>query len=185
MKIKILLSDDHKLFRQGLRTLLEKQSDMTVTGEADNGISTVELSEKLLPDVILMDISMPDMNGIEATKRIISNNPAIKIIALSMHSDKRFITEMLKSGASGYLLKDSAFEELSLAIRTVMKNQNYLSSTITDIVIRDYINIKNKENSAFTLLSSREREVLQLLSEGKTTKEIALCLQVSSKTIET
>ncbi|MEQ8190319.1 MAG: response regulator transcription factor [Candidatus Eremiobacterota bacterium] len=185
MKIKILLSDDHKLFRQGLRTLLEKQSDMTVTGEADNGISTIELSEKLLPDVILMDISMPDMNGIEATKRIISNNPAIKIIALSMHSDKRFITEMLKSGASGYLLKDSAFEELSIAIRTVMKNQNYLSSTITDIVIRDYINIKNKENSAFTLLSSREREVLQLLSEGKTTKEIALCLQVSSKTIET
>lgn len=185
MKIKILLSDDHKLFRQGLRTLLEKQSDMTVTGEADNGISTIELSEKLLPDVILMDISMPDMNGIEATKRIISNNPAIKIIALSMHSDKRFITEMLKSGASGYLLKDSAFEELSIAIRTVMKNQSYLSSTITDIVIRDYINIKNKENSAFTLLSSREREVLQLLSEGKTTKEIALCLQVSNKTIET
>ncbi len=185
MKIKILLSDDHKLFRQGLRTLLEKQSDMTVTGEADNGISTIELSEKLLPDVILMDISMPDMNGIEATKRIVSNNPAIKIIALSMHSDKRFITEMLKSGASGYLLKDSAFEELSIAIRTVMKNQSYLSSTITDIVIRDYINIKNKENSAFTLLSSREREVLQLLSEGKTTKEIALCLQVSNKTIET
>jgi len=185
MKIKILLSDDHKLFRQCLRTLLEKQSDMTVTGEADNGISTIELSEKLLPDVILMDISMPDMNGIEATKRIVSNNPAIKIIALSMHSDKRFITEMLKSGASGYLLKDSAFEELSIAIRTVMKNQSYLSSTITDIVIRDYINIKNKENSAFTLLSSREREVLQLLSEGKTTKEIALCLQVSNKTIET
>ncbi len=185
MEIKILLADDHKLFRQGLRTLLEKQSDMTVIGEANNGILTVELSEKLSPDVIIMDVSMPGMNGIEATRKIISHNSGSRIIALSMHADKRFITEMLKNGAYGYLLKDSAFEELSLAIRTVMRNQTYLSSAITDIVIKDYINIKNKENSVFTILSSREREVLQLLSEGKTTKEIALCLQVSSKTIET
>jgi DNA-binding NarL/FixJ family response regulator len=147
---------------------------MTVTGEADNGISTIELSEKLLPDVILMDISMPDMNGIEATKRIVSNNPAIKIIALSMHSDKRFITEMLKSGASGYLLKDSAFEELSIAIRTVMKNQSYLSSTITDIVIRDYINIKNKENSAFTLLSPEKEKFYSYFRKEKPQKRCSL-----------
>jgi DNA-binding NarL/FixJ family response regulator len=185
MEIKILLADDHKLFRQGLRTLLEKQPDMKIIAEADDGFATVELSGKFSPDVIIMDISMPNMNGIEATRKIISQNPSARIIALSMHSDKRYVIEILKNGALGYLLKDAAFEELVHAIRTVIRNQTYLSSTITSIVIKDFIGMNKKEDSVFTLLSSREREVLQLLSEGKTTKQIAIQLQVSSKTIET
>jgi DNA-binding NarL/FixJ family response regulator len=186
MKIKVLLADDHKLFRDGLSTLLNKQPDMKVVGEAKDGTSSVQLARELDPDFILMDISMSDLNGIEATRRILSERPRTKVLMLSMHSDRRFVIEALKAGACGYLLKDSAFEELLLAIKTARENQFYLSREITSIVVEDYINlVKSAESSAFAILTNREREVLQLIAEGKATKEIANQLNVSVKTIET
>ncbi len=186
MGIKIILADDHKIIREGLKALLEKQEGMEVIAEAQDGISTVRLTKRLLPDIVIMDIGMPDMNGIDATRSIISETQGVKIIALSMHSDRRFVLEMLKAGASGYLLKDSAFEELALAINTVISGQPYLSPKITDVVIKEYIHtIPKNEESAFTTLSKREREVLQLIAEGKSTKQIASYLNVSVKTIET
>jgi len=186
MKVKIILADDHKIIREGLKALLEKQQGIEVIAEAQDGISTVRLTKKLFPDLVIMDIGMPDMNGIDATRMIISETKNVKVIALSMHSDRRFVLEMLKAGASGYLLKDSAFEELTLAINTVMAGQPYLSPKITDVVIREYIHAPQKnERSVFTTLTAREREVLQLIAEGKSTKQIASSLNVSVKTIET
>jgi two-component system, NarL family, response regulator NreC len=159
---------------------------MEVVAEAQDGLTTVRLAKKLLPDIVIMDIGMPDMNGIDATRQIISETKGIRVIALSMHSDRRFVLQMLKAGASGYLLKDSAFEELELAIQTVMSSQPYLSPRITDVVIKEYIhNIPANEATVFTALTAREREVLQLLAEGKTTKQIAVYLNISIKTIET
>jgi two-component system response regulator NreC len=186
MSIRILLADDHKIIREGLRALLVNQRDIDVIGEAEDGRSTVKLSHELSPDIVIMDISMPDMNGIEAARQIISRDSRIKVIALSVHSDKRFVIEMLNAGASGYLLKDCAFEELANAIRTVMSNRSYLSPAITDIMLNDYRHMLSKESlSVFSLLTAREREVLQLIAEGKTTKDIAAALSVSVKTIET
>jgi DNA-binding NarL/FixJ family response regulator len=186
MSIKIILADDHKIIREGLHALLEKNQSMEVVAEAQDGLTTVRLAKKLLPDIVIMDIGMPDMNGIDATRQIISETKDIRVIALSMHSDRRFVLQMLKAGASGYLLKDSAFEELELAIMTVMSGQPYLSPKITDVVIKEYIhNIPANETTAFSALTAREREVLQLLAEGKTTKQIAVYLSISVKTIET
>jgi DNA-binding NarL/FixJ family response regulator len=184
--IKILLTDDHKMMRDGLRALIEKQVDMKVVGEADDGRTTVRLAHELLPDIVIMDISMPDMNGIEATRQIISNDPRTKVIALSVHADKRYVSEMLNAGASGYLLKNSAFSELIDAIRAVSLNRSYLDPEITDVMLKDYKDMLSKEKlSVFSLLTQREREVLQLIAEGKTTKEIAHLLDVSVKTVET
>jgi DNA-binding NarL/FixJ family response regulator len=186
MSIKIILADDHKIIREGLKALLEKNPGMEVVEEAQDGLTTVRLAKKLLPDIVIMDIGMPDMNGIDATRQIISETKGIRVIALSMHSDRRFVLQMLKAGASGYLLKDSAFEELELAIQTVISGQPYLSPKITDVVIKEYIhNIPANETTAFSALTAREREVLQLLAEGKTTKQIAVYLNISIKTIET
>ncbi|MCX5813836.1 MAG: response regulator transcription factor [Proteobacteria bacterium] len=186
MGIKILLADDHKIIREGLHALLEKNPNMEVVAEAQDGLTAVRLAKKLLPDIVIMDIGMPDMNGINATGQIISETKGIRVIALSMHSDRRFVLQMLKAGASGYLLKDSAFEELELDIMTVMSGQPYLSPKITDVVIKEYIhNIPANEATAFTPLTAREREVLQLLAEGKTTRQIAAHLNISVKTIET
>jgi DNA-binding NarL/FixJ family response regulator len=186
MSIKILLADDHKIIREGLRALLVNQRDIDVIGEAEDGRSTVKLSHELSPDIVIMDISMPDLNGIEAARQIISRDSRIKVIALSVHSDKRFVIEMLNAGASGYLLKDCAFEELANAIRTVMSNRSYLSPAITDVMIYDYRNLLSRETlSVFSLLSPREREILQLFAEGKSTKEIAFDLDISIKTVET
>jgi len=186
MNTKILLADDHKIIRDGLRALLEKEPDMEVVGEAQDGITTVRLAKKFLPNIVIMDIAMPDMNGIDATRQIISETQGVKVIALSMHSDRRFVLQMLKAGASGYLLKDSAFEELASAIKTVMAGQPYLSPKITDVVIKEYIvSLPKNEESVFTKITTREREVLQLLAEGKATKQIAAFLNVSVKTIET
>ena len=139
MSTRILLADDHKITRQGLRSLLEKQKDMEVVAEADNGRTAVRLAAELAPDIVIMDITMPDLNGVEATKQILSKSPDIKIIALSMHSDALFVTEMLKSGAAGYLLKDCAFEELTRAIRTVIDDKTYLSPAISGVVVEDYL----------------------------------------------
>jgi two-component system response regulator NreC len=186
MSIRVLLADDHKIVRQGLHALLEKQPDIEVVAESENGRNAVRLAAEMAPDVVIMDISMPDLNGVEAAKQILDKSPDIKIVALSIHSDALFVTEMLKSGAAGYLLKDCAFEELVRAIRTVLDNKTYLSPSISGVVVDDYIHRLTK--SDFTgkeAISDREREVLQLMSEGNSTKQIAQKLHISVKTVET
>ena len=186
MSIRIILADDHKITRQGLRSLLEKQSDMQVVGEAQDGRTAVLQVGQLSPDVVIMEVRMPDLNGIEATRQILSKSPNVKIVALSMHSDLQFVAEMLRSGAAGYLLKDCAFEELAGAIRTVVANQTYLSPTISGPVVDDYRHRLSKaDTSDADILTDREREVLQLMAEGKSTKQIALKLHISVKTVET
>lgn len=186
MGIRILLADDHKLLREGLRALIEEQRNMTVVAEAEDGRSAVRLAAKLSPDIIVMDISMPGLNGIDATRRITAESPGIKVIALSMHADRNFVVEMFKAGAAGYLLKDCAFEELIHAIRAVSSKKAYLSSKLSDTMIKDYVNLFPKKNlSVFSSLTAREREVLQLLAEGKSTREVAAKLSVSTKTVET
>jgi two-component system response regulator NreC len=183
--IKILLADDHQIVRQGLRTLLAAEPDMEVVAEADNGRTTLRLAKDLKPNVVIMDITMPDLNGIEATRQIVTESPQIKIIALSMHSDSLFVLNMLKAGASGYLLKDCALEELVKAIRTVVAQKTYLSPGISDIVIKDFVSGWSATGaSAFSVLTAREREVLQLMAEGRTTSQIAENLYVSTKTVE-
>ncbi len=186
MTTRIILADDHKIMREGLRALLEKQQDFEVTAEAENGLDAVQLAKKLRPHIVIMDIGMPGLNGIEATRQITADVPSTKVIALSMHSDKRFVIEMLKAGVSAYLLKDSASEELASAIRTVLADKPYLSPQRTGVVLKDYLSTLAKtEPSAFTLLTPREREVLQLIAEGRTTKQIATALFVSVKTVDT
>jgi two-component system response regulator NreC len=183
--IRIILADDHQIVRQGLRTLLEAEPDMEVIAEADNGRKALKLAQVLGPDVIIMDLSMPELNGIDATRQILSEAPDVKIVALSMHSDSLFVLNMIKSGASGYLLKDCALEELVKAIRTVVAHKTYLSPGVSDIVIRDFVaGWRTTSSSAFSVLSPREREVLQLMAEGKSTNQIADGLCVSVKTVE-
>lgn len=186
MTIRILIADDHQIVRQGLRTLLEKEPDMAVVAEADDGRATVRLVREIAPEVVIMDVAMPDLNGIEATRQIVAEFPKIKVIALSMYADQRFVLNMLKAGASGYLLKDCAFEELIRAIRLVVAHKTYLSPGVTDIVVKDYTAGGNSDKpSVFSVLSPREREVLQLMAEGRTTSQMADLLHVSVKTIET
>jgi DNA-binding NarL/FixJ family response regulator len=166
--------------------MLDEQEDMEVVAEAEDGRTAVSLVRKLVPSVVIMDVSMPDLNGVEATRQIIAKFPDIKIIALSMHSDTLFVTEMLKSGASGYLLKDCAFEELAAAIRVVVAGKTYLSPSVSGVVVDDYLHRLSKADfSDSEILTDREREVLQLLAEGKSTKKIALKLHISVKTVET
>jgi DNA-binding NarL/FixJ family response regulator len=185
MSIRIILADDHKIVRTSLGNLLEKEKEFEIVGEADNGRETVRLARELLPDVVIMDIGMPELNGIEATKQIIKASDNIKIIALSMHSDRMFITGMFKAGASGYLLKDCAFDELVDAINNVMNGKIYLSKDVTAIVVDELLQALLKDNPEGTVnLSDREKEVLQLIAEGKSTKEIANALFLSIKTIE-
>ena len=185
MSIRVILADDHTIVRHGLSKLLQQEEGMEVIAQAENGHSTVELTRELCPDMVIMDIGMPDLNGIDATRQIIHDFPDMKVIGLSMHSGSNFVIEMLKAGASGYLLKDCALEELTTAIRTVADGKTYLSPSITDVVVEKYVrHSKEKESSAFSLLSQREREVLQLLAEGKTTKQIGRKLHISPKTVE-
>ena len=186
MSLRILLADDHRIMREGLRSLLEKQPDTEVIAEAENGRTTVQMSRRFKPDVVLMDIIMPDLNGIDATRQILAELPDIKVIALSMHADKKFVVEMLGAGASGYLLKDTAFEELGKALHTVVNNRTYLSPKIAGLMAEDYSpSIATKDSLVAPVLTSREREVIQLIAEGKTTKQIASLLNVSVKTVET
>jgi two-component system response regulator NreC len=183
--IKIVLADDHQIVRHGLRSLLAAEPDMEIVGEADNGRAVVRLVQEKSPQVVIMDISMPDLNGIEATRQIMNEAPGIKVIALSMHSDSLFVLNMFKAGASGYLLKDCALEELVKAVRTVLNRKIYLSPGISDIVIKDFVmGWSPQESSAFSILTTREREVLQLMAEGRNTNQIAESLCVSVKTVE-
>jgi DNA-binding NarL/FixJ family response regulator len=182
--IKIILADDHKIVRQGLRTMLESEADIEVIGEADDGRLAVRLARELSPQVIIMDVGMPDLNGIEATRQVLAESPGVKVIGLSMHCDRRFVMNMLKAGASGYLLKDSAFEELATAIRMVLGGKVYLSTEIANIVVKDYLQGGGDE-SVFSVLTPREREVLQLMAEGKSSRQIADHLIISIKTVET
>ncbi len=184
MALRILLVDDHKIMRQGLRLLLEKNSDMEVVGEANDGLKAIELTKELEPDVVVMDVNMPGVDGADATRRIVSSQPDIRIVALSMHSKKGFIIEMLKAGASGYVLKENAFSELVNAINTVMGNEIYLSSKITRIVVDDYVQDRIGGDSSKKMLTDRENEVLKLVGDGKSSKEIALQLDLSVKTID-
>jgi len=186
MSIRILLADDHRIVREGLRSLLEKQPGMEVIAEAENGRTTVALTRKLKPDVVIMDITMPDLNGIEATRQIISELPDVKVIALSMHSVRKLVAEILSAGASGYLLKHSAFEELGKALHTVINNQTYLSPKIAGIVVEHYVRHPSSQfaPSVSSVLTVREREILQLLAEGNSTRQFASSLYVSVSTIE-
>ena len=186
MAIRIILADDHKVVREGLCSILERESDMEVIAQAQDGRRAVELARKLSPDVIVMDVMMPDLNGLEATRQIVNEQSNIKIVALSMHSDRGFVTEMLKAGASSYLPKESPAKEVIAAIRTVVKNGVYLPPSLANLVIEDFVRKPAKTKSgAFSVLTAREREVLQLLAEGRSIKQAAALLHVSTSTIET
>jgi len=185
MKVRILLADDHQIMREGLKALLGKRSSVEVIAEAENGIEALEIARRERPDVIVMDIAMPDINGIEVTRQLKAELADIKIIALSMHSDRRFVSEILKAGASAYVLKQAAFEDLEKAIKAVMLNRTFLSADILESVVSDYISqLSTSEYYAYRQLSDRERQVLQLLAEGNSTKEVAFKLHVSVKTVE-
>lgn len=186
MKTRILLVDDHPVLRAGLRALLNREKGMEVVGEADNGRLALRLARQLKPDVVVMDIGMREMNGMEATRQIVAETPGAKVLALSMHADPHYVTGMLKAGAQGYILKDSAFEDVVAAICAVATNRKYFSPQITDLVLEDYLNRLPETGSGTPVpLSPRECEILQLLAEGKTTKQIAAELHRSVKTIET
>jgi len=184
--IRVLLADDHKIIRDGLKSLIDKEAGMEVIAEAENGRDAVRLVTKLRPNMVIMDVSMPDMNGTEATRKITEQNLGVRIIALSMHTDRRFILGMLEAGASGYLLKDCAFEELARAIRQVAGGMTYLSPKISEVVVKGYLHkAPGQFQTPCSMLSPREREILQLLAEGMAAKEIADYLKISVKTVET
>lgn len=186
MAISIILADDHRMMREGLRTLLERQPGTSVVAEAEDGRQAVKLCIQLRPDLVLMDISMPELNGIEATRQITRAAPKTKVVALSMQTDRRFVADMLAAGASGYLLKDSAFEELVRAVEVIGQGHTYLSPAIATTVVEDFVRRPERERGSMArVLSGREREVLQLLAEGWPTRRIAEKLAVSTKTVET
>jgi DNA-binding NarL/FixJ family response regulator len=186
MSVKILLVDDHAMVRSGLKALLLSRPGHEVLGEAHNGRAAVKMVGELSPDVVVMDLRMPDLNGIDACRQIVAAKPDVKVVGLSGSSDERATVEMLRAGASGYVLKDSAFDELIAAIATVIKGKVYLSPAITGGIVENYIRGGHDGvATAFGTLSPREREVLQLIAEGKATKEVANKLDVSIKTAET
>ena len=178
--------DDHKLLREGLCSLLAKEPDIKIVGQAGDGREALSLVRELVPDVVVMDIAMRNLNGIEATRKIIRDVSGTRVLILSMHSDPRFIRSVLHAGASGYLLKDSAFTELVNAIRSVAKGGTYLSPSIAGPVVKEFVkDLSKRDDSVITGLTLREKEVLQLIAEDKSTKQIAGILKVSVKTVET
>lgn len=191
MATRLVLVDDHQIFREGLRSLLAKEMDIQVVGEAEDGRDAIRLCSELRPDAVVMDVSMQGLNGIDATRELTTQHPEIRVIALSMHSDRRYVSDMLSAGASGYLLKDSAYDELASAVRTVHNGHPYLSRAVADVVVEDYFaRMSGRHGAAAGLpsvktLSAREREVLQLVAEGHSTKETAGMLHLSVKTVET
>ena len=185
--IRILLADDHTVVRDGLRAVLERESDMQVVAEASDGFESVRLAEAEAPDVVLMDLSMPNMNGMEATRRIVARNARVRVVILSMHRDESYVLGSLKAGAKGYLLKDSARAEVIQAIRAVSEGRSFLTRKVASILQEDYISALEQHGleDRYDLLSGREREVLQLIAEGRANKEIASLLNISLTTVET
>jgi two-component system, NarL family, response regulator NreC len=179
--IRILLADDHAVVRQGFRMILAAQSDMEIVGEAGNGREAIAKALELHPDVVVMDVAMPELNGIEATRRLAETSPQTRVLALSMHKDSVYVREILRAGARGYLLKDSIDVDLLAAVRAVAKGDGYLSPAVSDAVLTDY---RKHVTDPLDLLSSREREVLQLIAEGKTNKDIAGVLTLSVYTVD-
>ncbi len=186
-KLRILLADDHIVMRTGLRALLERQPNLEVVGESENGRETVELVASLGPDVVVMDVAMPVLNGIEATKTIVTQRPATAVVILSMHADESYVMRALKAGARGYLLKDSAAADLISAIQAVSQNKSFFSPKVSRILAEDYVRVLKQKGAvdSYDLLTSREREILQLLAEGKANKEVATALNISPYTVET
>ena len=183
--IRILLADDHDVVRAGIRGVLERIPGVEIVGEADNGRTLIDLARQLTPNLVLTDIAMPDLNGLEATRQIVGLDAGIRVIVLSMHSSRQFVSEVLKAGASAYILKNTASREVPLAVSAAMDGKVYLSPGVADVVVEDYVrHVPDPGRAAFSTLSAREREVLQLLAEGKTSKEIGLALHVSAKTVE-
>jgi two-component system, NarL family, response regulator NreC len=180
-KIRILLVDDHAMVRQGFRMILAAQSDMEIIGEAGNGREAVELSDKLKPDIVVMDVAMPELNGIEATRRIAASSPRTRVLALSMYKDSVYVREILRAGARGFLLKDAIDRDLLAAVRAVASGEGYLSPAVSEAVLSDY---RKHVTDPLDLLSSREREVLQMIAEGKTNKDIATTLELSVYTVD-
>ena len=186
MSIRIALCDDHQIIREGLRSLLDKQKDMTVVGEGTNGHDAIRLAQESSPDVMVIDVAMPDLNGISAARRLRLDFPTLRILALSMHSDKHFVTGMLEAGASGYMLKDCAFSELATAIRALMGGGIYISPRIAGDVLHEFAQrVKPTRKATGVELTDREKEILQLIAEGHSTKKISSTLHVSVKTVET
>jgi DNA-binding NarL/FixJ family response regulator len=187
MSIRILLADDHAIVRDGLRALLEKQPDMTVAGEASDGREAVQIAEENAPDVVVMDIAMPSMNGIEATRRIVATRPATAVVILSMHQDESYVLRSLKAGARGYLLKDSLRSDVVEAIRSVAQGRSFLTRKVSRLLQEDYIRQMERRGveDSYDLLTDREREVLQLVAEGRTNKEVASVLNIGLTTVET
>lgn len=187
-KIRVLLAEDYTIIRKGLRALLEKETGMEIAGEAEDGREAINKAGALCPDVVVMDIAMPGMNGLEATRQMKKRYPGIKIIILTVHPDEEYIFQTLRAGASGYLVKSAAPTDLTDAIRAVMKGESFLSPSISRTVIDAYIQKSdntNEKESAFEILTQREREIMQLIAEGLTTREIADKLCISIKTVET
>ncbi len=180
-KIRVLLADDHKILRQGVQMLIDAQVDMEVVGEAKTGREAIEAARTLKPDVVVMDISMPELNGIEGTRQICHELTGTKVLALSMHKDSVYVREILRAGARGYLVKDSEDDDLVRAIRSVHRGEAFLSPAISDAVLSDY---RRHVSNPVDLLTSREREVLTMVAEGKTNKEIAGVLNLSVYTVE-
>lgn len=181
---KVFIVDDHNIVREGLKTLMDRTAQIKIVGEAADGLNAVKLIKETNPDVVIMDIGLPGLNGIEVTRKVLEEHKQIKVIMLSMHTDKRFLMESFKAGAKGFILKECLFEELIQAIQTVAQGRTYLGPKIVDGVMRDYISQAENSPSVFSLLSSKEREVLQMLAEGCNTKSIAAQLNISVKTVE-
>ncbi len=186
-QVRIVLADDHTVMRNGLRLLLERQPHLKVVGEAADGRQAVALSESTNPDVVIMDVGMPNLNGIEAARQIVSHNPRTAIAILSMHSDESYVIRALKAGARAYLLKDSAEADLLAAVRALTEGKSFFSPAISKILVEDYMRQLERQGAedTYELLTNREREILQLLAEGKTNKEVATLLNLSLYTVET
>lgn len=184
-RIRVLLADDHKLVRAGIRSLLERLPGMEVVAEASDGSEVLQLVEEHHPQIVLMDLAMPEVNGLEATKRLTQMFPKVRVIILSIYSDEEHVYQSLRAGAAGYLMKGAATEELELAIRSVARGETYLSPPVSKPVIMEYIRRTNVGLSPREGLSPRQTQILKLIAEGQTTKQIALSLAISVKTVET
>ncbi|MCZ7554929.1 MAG: response regulator transcription factor [Bacteroidia bacterium] len=186
MSTRILLADDHHLMREGLRSIIEQDLKMRVAGQAADGIEAVALAETLKPDLVIMDVHMPHLNGIDATREIKARDATIRIVALSMHREQQFVSDMFRAGADAYLLKHCVLDELETAIRTVLTGRKYLSADLTNLVIDDYVRHLDADAIAHDDgLTARERQILQLIAEGQSTKDIAVLLHLSVSTVET